>query len=249
MDNPRIKAMILAAGKGTRLGTLTRDCPKALVNVAGKPLLAHVLDKLIQYGIKDFVVNVHHHAGQITEYLHQNYTGTSIVISDERDLLLDTAGGLQKAVPLLEGADIILVHNVDILCDLDPAVMLQYHLSHRADATLAVRKRHTSRYLLFDNELRMKGWINKSSGECIPTDCNPEKLQELAFSGIQLLDAGLLETLQHEGPYSLIQWYLGLCSTKKIIGYPHPSDYWNDVGKPEELKAAEEYYRSLKRNP
>jgi NDP-sugar pyrophosphorylase family protein len=249
MGDLRIKAMILAAGKGTRLGALTQHCPKALVEVAGKPLLAHVLEKLMQFGIKDFVVNVHHHADQITEYLQQNFPFANIAISDERDALLDTGGGVQKAAPLLEGADILLVHNVDILSDLDPGKMIQHHLACKADATLAVRQRNTSRYLLFDHNLKLQGWINKSSGERIPADCNPDELQEFAFSGIQIINPALLKNMQRKGPYSLIHWYLELCKEKNIAGYLHQSDYWNDVGKPEELKAAEDYYRSLKRNP
>lgn len=159
------QAMILAAGLGTRLRPLTDTMPKALVPVGGKPLLAHVIDRLQAAGYERLVINVHHFADQVEQYLcaHQNF-GLDIAISDEREQLLDTGGGLKKAAPLFDPDEPILIHNVDILDNVDYEWLRRQHLPEE-DAVLLVSRRKTKRYLLFDNAMRLMGWTNIETGE------------------------------------------------------------------------------------
>ena len=157
-----MKAMVFAAGLGTRLRPLTDHQPKALVNVGGVPMLERVILRLKGAGFDDITVNVHHFGEQIIDFLQtKRYAGVTIHISDERDLLLDTGGGILKAKPFLEGNEPFLVHNADIMTDIDLGALYRHHLAHRAEATLVVSQRNTSRYLLFDAQQRLQGWTNK----------------------------------------------------------------------------------------
>ena len=159
-------AMIFAAGLGTRLYPLTADRPKALVEVCGKPLLEHVINKLTSNGFDKIVINVHHFADKIISFINDNNFNADIRISDERQELLDTAGGLKFAEPLFQGADNILMYNVDILSDIDLKKLYQYHAEHGALATLAVKRRETSRYFIFDeNNMQLVGWKDIGTGE------------------------------------------------------------------------------------
>ncbi|MBR6245737.1 MAG: NTP transferase domain-containing protein, partial [Bacteroidales bacterium] len=191
-----MKAMIFAAGLGTRLRPLTLSRPKALVEVGGEPLLGHVIRKLLASGFDDLVVNVHHFPDQIISWLRANY-GDSVKVSDERDLLRDTGGGIKFARELLGGGD-FLVHNVDILSNLDlrsiPAV-------DGSVATLVVSERKTSRYLLFDDSMRLVGWTNVSTGEVRSPwpGLRPEDFHMLAFSGIHLLREGIFDAFDALG--------------------------------------------------
>jgi len=160
-----MKAMILAAGLGTRLGHHTLHRPKALVEVNGKPLLAHVVEKLVAAGVSEIVVNVHHFARKIVDYLASHDFGVRIFTSDETDLLLDTGGGIVRARHLLDGNEPFLVHNVDILSDIDIKGLAEHHRTHNALATLAVGQRKSSRYFLFDRYMKLAGWRNTLSGE------------------------------------------------------------------------------------
>ncbi len=236
------KAMILAAGKGTRLGSLTSNTPKALVEINGKTLLEIVLQRLIHFGYSEFIINVHHYSDQIIEFLkqHQNF-GQRIEISDETQQLLDTGGGLQKAAHFFDNGQPFLVHNVDIITDLNLDNLAQAHLASGAKASLAVRARETSRYFLFDADVHLKGWTNLKTAEVKPEGLFTKGLTPLAFSGIQIIEPTLLQTMQAKGAFSLTSWYLELCNTFTIQGYVHNTGYWNDVGKPEELKAAADY--------
>ena len=181
--------MIFAAGLGTRLKPLTDHLPKALVPVAGKPLLEHVILKLRAAGFDEIVVNVHHFADQIIGFLEdKHHFGIRIEVSDERGQLLDTGGGVRRAAPFFDDGAPFLVHNVDILSDLDLGALYRHHLSHNPLATLVVSQRDTSRYLLFTPEGRLRGWLNKRTGETKPPAFSPTPdLRPLAFAGIHVM--------------------------------------------------------------
>ncbi|MDD7716929.1 MAG: nucleotidyltransferase family protein, partial [Bacteroidales bacterium] len=164
-----MKAMVFAAGLGTRLRPLTNDRPKALVEVGGKTMLERVITHLADCGVTDITVNIHHFGEKIIEFLEEKKNfGLDIHISDERDLLLDTGGGLMKARKYLDGDEPFIVHNADILTDLDLKAMYDFHVEHDALSTILVKDRQTQRYFLFDHDHRLKGWINKKTGETKP---------------------------------------------------------------------------------
>jgi NDP-sugar pyrophosphorylase family protein len=232
-----MKAMIFAAGLGTRLRPLTNDRPKAMVEVEGKPLLQIQMERLKALGFTQIVVNVHHFADLVIDFLKgKDNFGLKISISDERELLLDTGGGLSRARPQLSDHEPFFVCNVDVLTDLDPAEMLAAHEKSGALATLAVRDRKTSRYLLFDEEMRLCGWRNEKTGEVRgnpPSDAVP-----LAFSGIHVISPAIFPLIRQTGVFSIIDVYLDLMGQHKLFGFRHDEGIWMDVGKPPELKAA-----------
>lgn len=237
--------MIFAAGLGTRLRPLTDTMPKALVPIDGKPLLHHLLSKLQKAGCSHAVINVHHHAEQIVEYVKQHEYGMRIEISDESDMLLDTGGGLRKAGTLLEGDEPILVHNVDILSNLDFDLLLQAHKPDNL-ATVVVSHRDTSRYLLFDNELRMHGWTNIKSGEVKPQGIDPTSLQQVAFAGIHVVSPRIFEAMRHmPEKFSIIDFYLQAMQSHHIAGYIPHNFTMLDVGKIDSLAPAEEFVKNL----
>lgn len=237
--------MIFAAGLGTRLRPLTDTMPKALVPIDGKPLLHHLLHKLQHAGCSHVVINVHHHAQQIIEYVERHDYGMRIAISDESNMLLDTGGGLRKAGSLLEGDEPILVHNVDILSNIDFDTLLQ---SHHPDnlATVVVSQRNTSRYLLFDNEMRMRGWTNINSGDVKPQGLDTTPLQQAAFAGIHIVSPRIFEQMRNmPDKFSIIDFYLQAMTEHRIMGYI-PQDFTMlDVGKIDSLAPAEEFVKSL----
>jgi GTP:adenosylcobinamide-phosphate guanylyltransferase len=241
-----LTAMIFAAGLGTRLRPLTDTMPKALVAVKGIPMLGRVIGKLKAEGYRRIVVNVHHFPEQIREYLKQeNYFGLDIAISDESDQLLDTGGGLQHAAPLLTAKDEmpVLVHNVDILSDCSLADLMKVHLTHAdRDATLLVSERQTQRYLLFDADNRLCGWIHKGTGQTKPEGFVYEegKYQEYAFSGIQVVSPRLLKRLP-KGKYSIVDYYLSHCHETKVYAHAVPGLRLLDIGKPDTLQLAETF--------
>ncbi len=245
-----MKAMIFAAGLGTRLRPLTNDRPKALVEIGGKPMLERVITKLAGAGFDDITINIHHFGEKIIEFLEKNNNfGLNIHISDERDMLLDTGGGILKARQFLDGDEPFLVHNADILTDIDLNAMYQSHLNSGAMATLLVKDRLTSRYFVFDDDYRLQGWINKSTGETRPTAFkHREGMRELAFGGIHVISPSIFEPLerhsQGEAKFSITPFYVDECHTHIINGYVQQSPYtWLDVGKPETLAQAEEMFR------
>lgn len=237
--------MIFAAGLGTRLRPLTDTMPKALVPIDGKPLLHHLLHKLQHAGCSHVVINVHHHAQQIIEYVERHDYGMRIAISDESNMLLDTGGGLRKAGSLLEGDEPILVHNVDILSNIDFDTLLQ---SHHPDnlATVVVSQRNTSRYLLFDKEMRMRGWTNINSGDVKPQGLDTTPLQQAAFAGIHIVSPRIFEQMRNmPDKFSIIDFYLQAMTEHRIMGYI-PQDFTMlDVGKIDSLAPAEEFVKSL----
>ncbi|WP_281643809.1 nucleotidyltransferase family protein [Bacteroides zoogleoformans] len=246
-----MKAMIFAAGLGTRLCPLTDHMPKALVPVAGRPMLERVILRLKDAGFNDITVNIHHFGDQIIDFLrtHNNF-GTDIHISDERDMLLDTGGGISKARPFLDGNEPFLVHNADILSETNLAAFYHRHVGSKAEATLLVSHRETSRYLLFDENFRLNGWINKSTGEVRPEgfDCRKKEYRELAFGGIHVISPSLFRFMDNErwtGKFSIIPFYLSVCHEACIQGYVPQGEQWFDVGKIETLKKAEEWLDTI----
>ena len=243
-----MKAMIFAAGLGTRLRPLTDAIPKALVPVGDKPLLQRVIEKIVDAGCSEIVVNVHHFPGQIREFLVKNHDfGITIHVSDESDAVLDTGGGLLKAASFLKGNEPVLIHNVDVVSNLDLNRLLEYHISQKALATLVVRHRETQRYLLFDDRMRLTGWANKATGEIrksIPESISGSR--PLAFSGIQIVEPEFLDRMSGTGKFSLIDTYLQMTVHYSILGYEDHSSVWIDVGKPEQLALAEKIFRSGK---
>jgi mannose-1-phosphate guanylyltransferase len=239
-----MKAMILAAGLGTRLRPLTNDRPKALVEVAGQTLLEITIARLRKVGVREIIVNVHHFAGMVADYLRgKNNFGMRVEISEE-DALLDTGGGLKKAAWffLEEGpapAPFIL-HNVDVISSIDLRRMLEQHMQSQALATLAVQARESSRYLLFDDQWRLCGrrLVQEQKTELARP---APHLQEAAFSGIHVISTRLLGMMREEGAFSIVQPYLRLTGEgEKIVAYRADDDYWRDLGKPESVARATE---------
>ena len=225
-----MKAMILAAGLGTRLKPFTDSNPKALFIVDGKTLLEHSIDHLKQAGVKELIINIHHFSSLITDFLvqHDNF-GMEIAISDETGELLETGGGVKKAAWFLQGAEAAIIRNVDILSDLDMQKMTEFHVKTGALATLAVRNRATSRYFLFDNGMQLCGWENRKSGER-RLSRDAASLVALAFSGIQVIHPALFSLITEEGRFSLTDLYLRLAKDQKITGYPDEGAIWEDAG-------------------
>ncbi len=245
-----MKAMIFAAGLGTRLKPLTDHMPKALVPVAGRPMLEHVILKLKAAGFNELVINIHHFGEQILDFLRANQNfGLTIHISDERDCLLDTGGGIRKAEPFFRGNEPFLVHNVDILSDTDLKALYEYHRQSGNDATLLASRRKTVRYLLFDDEKRLCGWINKDTLQTKPEGFayNPEHHREYAFSGIHVISPSLFHYMDERwtGKFSIMDFYLQTCHEARIGGRLTDTLRLIDIGKPETLTQAEEFLASL----
>lgn len=235
--------MIFAAGLGTRLNEETSDKPKALVEIGGKTLLQLAIEKLKREGISEIVVNVHHFSAQVISFLNKNNFGISVHISDETEKLLDTGGGLKKAAPLLKGTEPILIYNVDILNSLNLQGVLEEHKKSGALVTLVARNRETQRYLKFDTERRLVGWLNKKTGETkISVPENFGEATEMAYSGIHIIQPEIFHLMPSEERFPIFKLYLELAKTHLIKGYFDNSDLWMDVGKPEQLKKAREIF-------
>jgi len=234
-----MKAMILAAGRGTRLQALTENTPKALVKAGGMSMLERLIIKMKVQGVHKIIINVHHYAEQIISFLEEKaYSDIAIEISDESNELLETGGGILNAESLLSGDEPFIVHNVDILSDIDLRKLYQDHVNGNALASLAVKDRTTSRYLLFDEALRMQGWENKSSGERILPGNTNTPLIPLAFSGIHVISPKIFPLFNKKGKFSIIDTYLDLCKEHLIKGYRHDNGLWIDAGKPDGLQLA-----------
>ena len=244
------QAMIFAAGLGTRLRPLTDTMPKALVPVGGQPLLWHVLMRLRDAGFGRIVINVHHFAGQITDYLEANqHFGLDISISDERQQLLDTGGGIRHALPLFSTDSPVLIHNVDILSNADLTSLYDTAVDSCADALLLVSHRDTKRYLLFDDENILDGWINIETGQVrspYPADTLTD-LRRMAFSGIHVVSPSLFPLLEKgllEAPdrFSIIDFYLHYCNRCAFIAHRQQDLQLLDVGKTGALQAANNFF-------
>ncbi len=238
-----MKAMVFAAGLGTRLKPYTNTMPKALVPIQGEPLLGHVLSKLGKAGFDQVVVNVHHFANQIEEYLANHSQGVNYTISDERSELLETGGGIKHAETLLNGSGAFLVHNVDILSNINLA---EFYYKHSQDsvATLLVSERHTERYLLFDKDMRLVGWTNVKTGEVRTpyATLEVEQCRKLAFSGVHVISDSIFELMDNwNGKFSIIDFYLSVCKDVVIKGVVMDNVEMVDVGKLDSLKVAERF--------
>lgn len=251
-----MKALIFAAGLGTRLRPLTDTRPKAMVEVAGKPLIAHAIERLVAAGFNEIVVNVHHFGGQIIDFV-ENYRkqGIDIRISDEREQLLDTGGGIRRAATLFTPDDTpFLIHNVDIFSNLDLAAFYAANDIRQRAATLLVSNRKTSRYLLFHpQEMRLMGWTNVQTGEVKSpyAHLNPDECRALAFAGIHLFAPSLAEHMQAwDARFSIIDFYLAMADKVEIKGVEVENLELIDVGKPETLSQAESFLqKQLLKNP
>lgn len=242
-----MKSMIFAAGLGSRLKPLTDTMPKALVPVAGKPLLAHVVEKLKRAGSDEIIINVHHFADQIMEYVHsQNNFEICIEFSDERNQLLETGGGLKKAVHFFNDGKPFLIHNVDILSNIDLSALYQQHLNNKSLATLVVSTRETSRYLLFNEQYYLKGWLNKTTGELRPAGfTHPENYHKLAFAGIQVVSPEIFQLMENcSERFPIIDFYLSISKTHKVHGLVPEDFQMIDVGKLNALDEAENFIAS-----
>ena len=239
-----MRAFILAAGLGTRLKPLTNSVPKALVKINDKTLLEILIDKLILSGFNKIIINVHHFANQVIDFINQNNFSAEIVISDESDKLLDTGGGLKKAAWFFDDGKPFLVHNVDILSNIDLKKMYNFHLQNNTLAALAIRKRKSTRYLLFTDDNNLCGWMNEKTGEQIKTE-NDNCCNKFAFSGIHVIDPKIFSLMPEDDVFSIIKLYLSLISKHKLRGYVDNESFWMDVGKTENLKIAEENYKKF----
>jgi NDP-sugar pyrophosphorylase family protein len=236
-----MKAMIFAAGLGTRLRPLTNSRPKALVEVKGVTMLEIAIRKLKNAGVHQFIINLHHYANLIRDFIKEkNSFGLEINFSDETDLLRDTGGGLKKAEWFLSGNDPFFVYNVDILTDLDLTKMRDAHITTNALATLATRERPGNRFFLFDNHHRLCGWKNFETQEERLVVKSSENLLPLAFSGIHLIDPSIFDLIEETGVFSIVDTYLRLAKHNLIKGYVHNQGLWMDLGRPEKVLAGEE---------
>lgn len=238
-----MKAMVLAAGLGTRLRPLTNDRPKALIEVAGRPLLEIVLTRLRMAGVTHAIVNAHHFAGMIAGYVANHDFGIPVEISRE-ETVLDTGGGLKQAAWFFQESseerdEPFLLHNVDIISTIDLQAMVRFHLAHQALTTLAVRRRASSRCLLFDAEDRLCG-RQAENGER-EVVCPSPSLQALAFSGIHVLSPRIFDLMSEQSPFSIISTYVRLAADReKILGFEENDAYWRDLGRPESVRQAAE---------
>ena len=241
-----INAMIFAAGLGTRLQHYTKNCPKALVSLNGKPLLEHCIVKLKDFGVNRIVINVHHFADQIEAFLEsKNNFGMDIRISDERKLLLDTGGAIKHAKSLFIPNAPVLICNVDILSSLNLNDLVASHKKKQALATLNLRDKNTNRYLCFNKDGLLCAWKNDATKEEKIVNESHLNSNSYSFSGIHIIDYSLLDLIEEEGVFSIIDLYLRLAKNHKIAGYYDTSDLWMDLGKPEELHKAELLIKKL----
>ncbi len=239
-----MKAMILAAGLGTRLKPFTNNTPKALVPILDTPVIEHVILKLKDQGFNEIIINIHHFADQIIDFIKsRNYFDIRIEFSDEREKLLDTGGAIKKASWFFDAHEPVLIHNADIISDVDLFSVYNHHIQKKALATLVVNERKTSRYLFFDKNNNLKGWINEKDGKTVSSSVfNPLEHQKLAFFGIHVLSGNAI-SLMKEFPdkFSIIDFYLSMCDDYSVNAFIANDNYMVDVGKLDSLEKAEEF--------
>jgi NDP-sugar pyrophosphorylase family protein len=229
-----MKAMILAAGMGTRLLPLTEHKPKALLEVQGIPLLQHTIRYLMYHGVSGIVINIHHHAGQIIDFIRKHHSfGIQIEFSDETDELLDTGGGLYKARHFFNDKPFFLTAS-DVITDLDLKAMYLKHTEYKPLVTLAVKQRSSSREFLFDKAYRLCGWQNNTTGELKKVREVRDPLQ-IAFSTIHLIEPRIFDLITERGCFSLVDVYLRLAAEHIIMGFEHNHSQWFEFGRIENL--------------
>lgn len=240
-----MKAIIFAAGKGSRLGKITEDQPKALVDIGGKTLLEMAIRKLIKHGVDEIIVNVHHFADRIEEFLERKRNfGVRIELSDERQQLLETGGGLMKASWFFDDHQPFLTYNVDVLTTLNLSILLQVHRSTGALVTLACQERKTLRYFLADEKDRLTGWENTKTGKRIDVLQNRGEVTRMGYSCISVINPGFFDHVTETGFFSLTPVFLRLAKNHPVMIYRHNKDYWTDIGNPERLKNAAKHFSS-----
>lgn len=234
--------MIFAAGMGKRLGDITREMPKALIEINGKSMLQHAVEKVTSHGFDDIIINIHHFADLVEKEIETlKAGGYKISVSDERDKLLETGGGLYKARWFFDNKP-FLIYNADIISDIDLGSLYRFHTGMKSFVTLAARIRKGSRYLLVDEKGLVRGWRNIATGEEILALPPEGILYEVGFSGIHIVDPEIFNFMS-EGVYSLTTLYLQLASTHKIITFRHDEGNWWDIGTPENLTDVRKHYR------
>ncbi|MBE9468880.1 MAG: nucleotidyltransferase family protein [Bacteroidetes bacterium] len=234
-----MKAMIFAAGFGTRLQPLTNNKPKALVEINGTTLLEIVINRLKFFGFNDIIINVHHFSDMIIDFLKKNNNfNTNITISDESGAILDTGGGLKKASWFFNDNKAFLVHNVDVISDINLSEMYNKHIKSDAIATLAVRNRNSSRYFLFDEDKSLCAWKNTKTNEIKIAKETNFKLTPFAFSGIHVINPEIFKQINEKGKFSIVDVYLKLAATNKIMAFNHDKSLWFDVGDRNKLLEA-----------
>jgi MurNAc alpha-1-phosphate uridylyltransferase len=238
-----MKAMILAAGLGTRLKPFTDDKPKALVEVGDKTLLEHTIFKLAESGFDEIVVNVHHFSKMIINFIQSRDFGVKVLISDETERLLDTGGGIFYAAHFFDSDAPFLVHNVDVITDIDLNQLYKTFTNSNSLVALAVGKRESSRVFLFDDDMNLTGWKNKLTKKQIIPNNHRDPLTEYAFAGIHIISPEIFKLIKTTGSFSIIDTYLSLCNRYTIKGYNVSNNFVLDVGKPNSLAAAEEYLK------
>lgn len=235
------KAIILSAGLGSRLRPVTSDKPKALVKVDGIPLIDYAIQHCRHFGIRHFIINIHHFGEQIIQHIRErNYTDLLIEFSDESNALLETGGGIRKAGWFFGNCTEILAYNVDILTNLNLTRLIDFHREKKPLATLAVRNRKTSRYILIDESTRMVGWKNMSTNETLIKVVPHSRIKPYGFSGIQVLSPKILKIFEtYPDRFSIMDAYISLCKENFILSYPHDKDFWMDIGKLDMLAEAD----------
>jgi mannose-1-phosphate guanylyltransferase len=242
-----MRAMIFAAGLGTRLKPLTESTPKALIKINNYTLLELQIKKLKAEGFDNLIINVHHFADKIRDFLkHNDYFDCSIEISDESEILLDTGGGLKKAAHFFSKEEPFLVYNVDILSNIDLNKLMQTHRSSSSIATLAVQERKSSRKFLFDKSMNLCGWMNEITGEKIISRETQKQPLPFSFSGIQIIDPKIFKYFPNKDVFSLVELYLNSAKKEMIAGYLHDKDEWMDFGKVENLNEAEKIFNRIR---
>ena len=232
-----MKAMILAAGLGTRLRPVTSTIPKAMVEVKGIPILEIIIRRMIHFGFDEVAINVHYHADKIIDFLNsKNNFDITIHISDESNEILDTGGGIKNAAPFLEGSEPFMVHNVDVLSDIDLRAFYEFHKHHNPIASLAVKDKNSSRSLLFDNSWELSGWKNSLTGVSRIIKNDQYDLRSIGFCGLHVINPEIFSIMKEKGIFSIITTYMNLASEYKILGYPVENNLWIDIGSHEQLK-------------
>ncbi|NPD44424.1 MULTISPECIES: nucleotidyltransferase family protein [unclassified Lentimicrobium] len=240
-----MKAFIFAAGLGTRLYPYTKSTPKALVPLQGRPMLGHLILKLKSFGMTDIIINIHHYGEQIISYLKENKNfGCNIIISNEREELLDTGGGLKKALNLLENEEDLLVHNVDILTDFDLNKLINHHQNSNSKVTLLVQNRRTSRYLLFDEHNKLKGWTNIKTRKTKPENIKVENYKPFAFNGVHVINKSTLPYFNVDNAFPIIPVYIQMSQSEEISALEIDESFWMDLGKPEAIDKANKWLSS-----
>ncbi len=237
-------AMLLAAGLGTRLKTLTQDKPKALVEIAGKTLLQRNIENLIQNGFRTIVVNIHHFGDQVIRFLDTHPFEADIFISDERGALMDTGGGIIQALPFFHDTPAVLVHNVDILSDIPLRDYYQRFKASDDDAWLLTQDRATTRKLLFDTQNLLIGWKQLQESQYKWVKEPTENYKELAFNGIHIFKPALFASCPYQR-YSIIDLYLQAAKNHPIRSVEIHPGFWFDIGKIEQFQSINDYFSSV----